>query len=400
MFEDQRWEEVHIWFEGIYLEKYLMWECFERTKPPFFDVIQNIDKNKIRSFFEQIQSHFQSSFLECKFLNAKYQLFRALINCDSKTALSKTFIESLETLERKLNTDSNKAYLLPETHIIHKEHQLFADLVNKFTADKHDIISLKLLIQKLYKNSTIIFRENGEKVFEIAGRQIIWSNVSETCNKNFGQDSISQLRLTARHMLVLDANIKYDGKNLSLISPKIVVQFLVTCDLSGRDAVEIVSAKAGNGNAKNKNGENGINGFDGASSGSIVICASEIVNPENLNIVMNGGQGSKGQDGGDGFDGENGVGKKFKKAFGFGAKIKLKTTAIGNVILGGLPGILRARYNEKEKENGLKRLKSFSTHKWPSHAMVVYKGTKGSPGAAEALMVLADMVVKKAALQF
>uniref|UniRef100_A0A914P2V6 Uncharacterized protein n=1 Tax=Panagrolaimus davidi TaxID=227884 RepID=A0A914P2V6_9BILA len=180
---------------------------------------------------------------------------------------------------------------------------------------------------------------------------------------------------------LIDDNVKLCGKSLALIAPKVVIQDFVTCDLSGNDGVKSLNPKAANGCEMFKNGENGKDGDNGKSSGSLVICASEITNPENLNVILNGGDGSNGQDGGNGLNGKNGVGKKFKKAFGFGTKLKLKTAVIGNIILGGLPGILRARYNESQANaTDIKRLKVFSTHKWSSHSMIVYQGTAGSPG--------------------
>ena len=121
-----------------------------------------------------------------------------------------------------------------------------------------------------------------------------------------------EIQFLCTETLYIDAslpNSKFAGKNLAIISARIVV-------MRGNQVIDVSGVHGRSGPALHANhgaksthygsgdhGDNGIHGTPGTSGGNIIICADEIVNSDQLTLRSCGGDGGNGQDGGDGRDG-------------------------------------------------------------------------------------------------
>ena len=226
------------------------------------------------------------------------------------------------------------------------------------------------------------YSEDGDQVFEIKGRNIVWDEISELFYSKYDSSNVYHIRIAAVQQIILNEDLSFPGKNLSLIAPIVGVPNRVTCDLSGEDATPVPRHQkpAQNGVATGENGEDGEDGIAGGSSGNLAICTSEIVNKNNLNVILNGGDGTQGQDGGNGAAGENGIGLKFDDVFGFGSSFGAIYMSFSNTIAGGTLGRALGGFTKKVRSDGITYQLSSSTYYWSTHLMEFYEGTKGQRG--------------------
>ena len=119
-------------------------------------------------------------------------------------------------------------------------------------------------------------------------------------------DDVYQLEIIANQLISINADLKFPGMNIVLVSPSIHVDEKHFIDVSGLHGKNLYSEPASNGKNPGENGFAGEPGDTGHDGGNVYICAEEISNSQGLTILSNGGNGGNGQNGGGGANGING----------------------------------------------------------------------------------------------
>ena len=119
------------------------------------------------------------------------------------------------------------------------------------------------------------------------------------------EDKIDFVEIYALNTIFIDANISFVGEKLqvTIIAPSWQVIGSKYINLNGKTGEAHKEPKAKKGYTQGiKNGKDGKAGLPGGLGGSFYGIAKTVVNPENLKISVNGGNGAAGQDGGNGAD--------------------------------------------------------------------------------------------------
>uniref|UniRef100_A0AC34F2N2 Collagen-like protein n=1 Tax=Panagrolaimus sp. ES5 TaxID=591445 RepID=A0AC34F2N2_9BILA len=229
-----------------------------------------------------------------------------------------------------------------------------------------------------------ISAENPNKL-EVHGHRIVISKVyDEIAGTIVKNGNITEIEINVNEDLILDKNLKFNGKNLVLIAKnQIVISNPITCDLSGRDAINdsFMINRAGDGIIFGENGLDGKDGTAGEPSGNMTICAKEINFEEKLTVFLNGGNGSNGQNGGNGVDGADGVGAKFEEVFGTGHTARKYAKQFANTIsFAALSRIFDNNIKLTKTPKGITHYQSDSAHYASTHTFEFFCGAEGKPG--------------------
>ncbi|KAE9547304.1 hypothetical protein FO519_009484, partial [Halicephalobus sp. NKZ332] len=306
----------------------------------FFKEFNNIlIKNNIKSYDERIVG-WPGDF--CKFYRLIEDLFLSL---DEEQALIRLIIEWFEAGEMSLNIWKQWKKWFDEGAELEKltidysdsssndlTKLMFADALKKFLSKESSckefskkkeldqLLSLYLEKPKIKIEENEYVDQNGQKyevettTVDIVGGIIFLSLIKEGLEEIIKDKNIEQIDIIARNTFYIDCDLDSDileGKNLSISAEKINVwsNHIINVSGKGYEFSEERKANDGNNGKNRKPGENGKNGRDGKpgeSSGNITIITKDMINPELLTVILNGGNGENGENGGKGGDGEDG----------------------------------------------------------------------------------------------
>ncbi|GMS81851.1 hypothetical protein PENTCL1PPCAC_4026, partial [Pristionchus entomophagus] len=138
---------------------------------------------------------------------------------------------------------------------------------------------------------------------EVHGKTVFLSDVIDWINE---QSNPREVAIRASDCVGIDVDLtgaSWSGVNLSIVSRRMTVwKQDAVIDLSGISFAVPEKPRIAERATRGRGGE------AGGSSGNVCIRVDEIVHPEWLRIVLNGGNGEDGEAGGDGVDGEDGRG--------------------------------------------------------------------------------------------
>ncbi|CAF3830279.1 unnamed protein product [Rotaria sp. Silwood1] len=166
-----------------------------------------------------------------------------------------------------------------------------------------------IAVLKLYLQEPEIKIDENGTTLNVVGRTIFLSSIKKKIESMMQGTTILQVDIVARDVFHIDTDLEgkdWQGKNLCVVTEKVNVWGDRIIDVSGSGYAE-QNWKAQNGGI-GCDGENGKDGRPGESSGNIAIMTKDILNPQKLKLVLNGGNGENGQNGGDGGDGADGKG--------------------------------------------------------------------------------------------
>lgn len=200
-------------------------------------------------------------------------------------------------------------------------------LVNGFIKNNsEDIKSAKELLIRKYTHHWIEIKVSLNPVdINIIEVDCCYATLSaiilnEKFQELFKSSSVAEIRINAKERFFLDCDVNLPGINLVIVANKMSITKPTMLNVSGRNGLPCKKPKAQNGTevrlshnlsqqAKSVTGERGENGQDGhpgESSGNVYFKFEEMIQPEYLKIIVEGGKGADGQDGGDGEEGRLG----------------------------------------------------------------------------------------------
>jgi sulfur relay (sulfurtransferase) DsrC/TusE family protein len=153
------------------------------------------------------------------------------------------------------------------------------------------------------------------KALKIVGRIIKASDILQQINKMTPGLALSNKDTTgkvydisvyASHAFLIDQDLKLQGVNLSILSPRWRIEETRTIDLSGRNGASGPHKKPKTPQGFSQNGLDGADGKPGESSGNLMIFGLSSEEARKLKIRLDGGNGGCGQDAGSGSNGDKG----------------------------------------------------------------------------------------------
>uniref|UniRef100_A0AC35G781 Uncharacterized protein n=1 Tax=Panagrolaimus sp. PS1159 TaxID=55785 RepID=A0AC35G781_9BILA len=361
------------------------------------NLVQNADfykcltdlENQYKSFcfdwvFKLIKRCFQEAFIEIQNLNGIFAIYQCLLRCEHSHH-SPTFCNAVRTLCNKCGFENDVVLLEPETNSeTDAEHQRLAELVENFT-DTH-LENVKKLIKDFFKPTNMVFSllsQGTKQTLAIEGHNITLSAANKEINERIKRNTeIKSVLLRAKHLLILDQDVTLPSVTFACNAAEVVVTKPVKINLSGKDAeVDQSTLKpAKSGKQKGEKGEDGKDGKAGHPSGNFAITAKKLKGKQNLNLILNGGNGTNGQDGGDSAEGEDGVGENFERLDSLKYEFEQGFKRFGRIVSAGIGSSLFNKKVKVKMENGNTELIIETPYYLSLHTIDFVKGSDGKRG--------------------
>lgn len=173
---------------------------------------------------------------------------------------------------------------------------------------------LKPIIKDFINDTQInILNETDRNIIEVSGYCIVISSIfDKLIGKLIASNTvIDEIRFISLSQIHIDKDFEkkyFHGINIVLVAKRINIHGSIKWDISGLNADNnYKDTSAQDGKTSGEDGENGKNGLAGESGGNCFIVTDSIINAENFEIYLNGGNGDEGQNGGNGRNGTDGV---------------------------------------------------------------------------------------------
>ncbi|KAF2075887.1 hypothetical protein CYY_002823 [Polysphondylium violaceum] len=257
-----------------------------------------------KSYFSQLE--YTKISIDIQQLDSYIKSLNNLLNRENNN--SKNLLDYFKTLYEKLNEIS---FLPKLTSEINHAIQILNYLINHDNDNSSNNKSInfneRVGIEKPIKGildeiNSLKEEKINKHYFSKDGTVLVlhgyrcWLSQLQVILTRASQDELSNLKdivIIALERVALDCDFTRHSTNLSIFSPKWVIDRPCTINLSGRDG-----AKQKVDNNFDKNG-NGLIGAPGQQGGSFYgVCNSESIQGSNfLSVISNGGEGGNGSDG-------------------------------------------------------------------------------------------------------